>query len=190
MKIAIIFHSVCGNTYLLAKAFEQAFSQQGSQVSLLRVQDASWKKKEDVSLEEKQILLAMRALPEVTAKDLLEADLIIMGSPTYFGNVTAQMKMFMDSLGAVWFKGQLVGKKFIAFATAGNPEGGVSLCLQALHIFAHYMGMLSIPLPITTLPGENLNALGIVHYASGKYVNKLDLKTQKSVEAFVSFVTK
>lgn len=188
MKIVIVIHSVSGNTCLVGKAFQEEFLKAGHDVSLLRVSDPSWVEKLDISDKAREVLLAMVALPKARPQDLLDADMILMGSPTYFGNVTAQMKAFMDSTGGLWFKGQLVGKKFAAFVSAGNTEGGGDLCLAALHTYAKYMGMFSAPLPVTTLPGENVNSLGVIQYGNGKYAEILDAKTSKIVASFVHFL--
>ena len=177
MKAVIVFHSVCGNDYLVAKAFYQALKARGVDTGLFRVFDASWVEKPDLSVKAKQVVQAMRSLPEAEPQVLLDADLVIMGSPTYFGNVSAQMKAFMDATGCFWVQGKLSGKKFAAFTSAGNAEGGGDLCLQALHTYGKYMGMLSVPLPVKTLPGENLPALGVIHYSNGKYGEELDGKT-------------
>ena len=188
MKIVIVIHSVCGNTYLLGRTFKEEFLKAGHAVSLLRVADLSWVEKPDIPDKAREVLVSMRALPEAKPNDLLDADMILMGSPTYFGNVTAQMKAFMDSTGGVWFKGQLAGKKFAAFASAGNTEGGGDLCLAALHTYAKYMGMFSAPVPVTTLPGENVNPLGIIQYSNGKYAEVLDPQKSHLIVAFVHFL--
>ena len=162
MKAAIVFHSVCGNDYLVAKKFADALTASGVQIGLYRVADPGWVEKTDLSTVARENLYAMRTLPEATPQVLLEADLVVMGSPTYFGNVSAQMKAFMDATGGLWIKGKLAGKKFAAFTSAGNAEGGGDLCLQTLHTYGKYMGMLSVPLPVKTLPGENTPALGVI----------------------------
>jgi NAD(P)H dehydrogenase (quinone) len=190
MKAVIVFHSVCGNDYLVAKAFFQGLETRGINTGLFRVQDASWVQKSDLSVKAKEVLHVMRALPQATADILLDADLVIMGSPTYFGNVSAQMKAFMDSTGSLWFHGKIVGKKFAAFTSAGNAEGGGDLCLQALHTYAKYMGMLSIPVPVKAVLGENAPALGVIHYSDGKYAEELDAKTQCVVDGFCDFLVK
>ncbi len=99
MQIAIILHSVCGNTYLLAKTFAAAFSERGHTVLLRRVADTDWTLKPDTSEAATTELTAMRTLPEADPQDLLCADVILMGSPVYFGNVSAEMKAFMDATG-------------------------------------------------------------------------------------------
>ena len=190
MKAVIVFHSVCGNDHLVAKSFYQALKARGVDAGLFRVPDASWVEKPDLSVKAKEVVHAMRALPEASPQVLLDADLVIMGSPTYFGNVSAQMKAFMDATGGLWVHAKLAGKKFAAFTSAGNAEGGGDLCLQALHTYAKYMGMLSVPVPVTSLPGENLPALGVIHYSNGKYGEELDVKTRRGVDAFSEFLAK
>lgn len=186
-KAVIVFHSVCANDYLVALKFKEALSSSGIDVALYRVFDPLWVEKPDIPDAARNNVRAMRALPEATPAVLESADMVVLGSPTYFGNVSAPMKAFMDSTGGLWVKGKLAGKKCAVFTSAGNTEGGGALCLQALQTYAHYMGMLSIPVPVTVLPGENVSALGIIHYSQGKYGEVLDQKTQRMVDAFCAF---
>lgn len=182
MKAAIVFHSVCGNTYLVARVFEQALIAAGHQVSLLRVEDRDWVEKPGTPDTALAVFSAMRALPVARADDLLVSDVILMGCPVYFGNVSAQMKAFMDSTGGLWYQGKLVGRKFAAFVSAGNAEGGGDLALSALHLYAKYMGMLSLPLPVSVLLGMNANPLGIVQYSNGQLASEIDSKTIGLIE--------
>ncbi|MFH0753127.1 MAG: NAD(P)H-dependent oxidoreductase [Candidatus Omnitrophota bacterium] len=187
-KAVIVFHSVCGNDYLMALKFREALLSSGFETGLYRVADAAWVEKPDLSEVARNNVRAMRGLPEATPGVLETADVIVLGSPTYFGNVSAPMKAFMDATGGLWIKGKLAGKKCAVFSSAGNPEGGGALCLQALQTYALYMGMHSVSVPVTTLPGENLPALGIIHYSNGKYGEVLDQKTQRSIEAFCAVI--
>ncbi len=190
MNIAIIFHSMCGNNYLIADQFEKELKSIGAAVRLLRTPDQGWTEKPGISPAAQSNLRAMRAIPLATPDALIKADVIIMGSPTYFGNVSASMKAFMDSTGKLWVEGSLAGKKFAAFTSAGNPQGGGDLCLQALHTYAKYMGMLCVPLPVTALPGENTNALGIIHFSNGQYGENIDPLTARTIKGFSSFLVK
>jgi NAD(P)H dehydrogenase (quinone) len=187
-KAVIVFHSVCGNDYLVAKKFAEVLSSSGMEVSLARVADQGWVEKPDLSSVARDNVRAMRAVPEAAPALLETADVIIMGSPTYFGNVSGQMKTFMDSTGGLWIKAKLAGKKFAAFTSAGNTEGGGALCLQTLHTYAQYMGMHSVPVPVTTLPGESIPALGIIQYSNSKYAEVLDEKTQRAIKAFCEII--
>ncbi len=190
MKVSIVFHSVCGNTYLMARAFDEGLKAQGHVVRLYRVADPGWTAQADVPPKTEENLKTMRMLPEGSPESLADADLIILGSPTYFGNVSAQMKAFMDSTGGLWFHGKLAGKTCVAFASSGNTEGGGDLCLQAIHTYAKYMGMASLPVPVTLVPAENWPALGIIQYSNGKYAEALDQKTERAIKNYCAFLSK
>lgn len=184
MKTAIIFHSVCANTYLTAKAFHDAFEKKGQIVNLFRVADDDWKEQEDHNDLVKNVFREMHKLPIATPEDMLDSDLVLMGSPTYFGNVSAEMKTYMDSIALYWFSAKLAGKKIAAFTSAGNPEGGADLCLQAIHTFGKYMGMLSIPIPTNMIPGISTNAYGIIQYSQGAYADKPNDKLLSLIDRF------
>ncbi|MBF0485192.1 MAG: NAD(P)H-dependent oxidoreductase [Candidatus Omnitrophica bacterium] len=187
-KIAIVFHSLSGNSYSVAKSFEEAFKALGQEVGLYRVPDPAWVMKPDVPEASRKLLEAMLLVPLARPEVLLDADMILMGSPTYFGNVSSPMKAFMDQTGGLWFQGKLVGKKFAAFTSAGNTEGGADLCLQALGIYAQYMGMICFPMPVNILPGKDVNALGVIHYSAGKYSTGLDKKVLDQINNFSKWV--
>ncbi len=188
MKISIIFHSVCANNYLMAKAFYENLKIKKQDVSLFRVADPDWAEQESVPLVAKKNLRNMMALPMATPEAMFESDLIIMGSPTYFGNVSAEMKIYMDSIAKYWIKAELAGKRLAAFTSTGNPQGGGDLCLQVIHTFGMYMGMLCVPVPTTLISGADIHPFGIMHYSYSKYGEKLDKKTQTVIENFSEYL--
>ncbi len=166
--IAIVFHSVTGNTFFLAKLFASEFEKNGRRVRLLRVADpdvAHWQAMFPPAAE---VAAELASVPEARPEDLPEADLVVVGTPTYFGNVSAELKGFLDSTAMFYSSRKLEGKFFAAFATSGSPEGGASLALQTLLHFAQHAGMVALPVPLAAqLAGENGSAYGIVH-ASGE----------------------
>jgi NAD(P)H dehydrogenase (quinone) len=190
MKAVVVFHSIYGNDYLMARAFASELKSAGHAVGLYRVADPDWVEKPDISEKAREILREMMNTPEARPKVLESADVIIFGSPTYFGNVTAEMKAFLDSTGELWFHGKLIGKKCVAFTSAGNTEGGGVLCLQAIHTYAMYMGMACLPVPVTLVPGENWPALGIIHYSNGKQGETLDAKTERAIKNYCVYLAK
>ena len=62
--------------------------------------------------------------PAPTAEDAVRADVVIFGTPTRFGNVSSELKAYIDSLGGLWAKGALVGKAGSVFAGSAQPHGG------------------------------------------------------------------
>ena len=190
MKISIVFHSVCGNTYLMAKAFYESLSKKEKQTSVYRVLDDDWKPQDDVPPNAHKDLKEMMSLPVATPEVMLESDLILLGSPTYFGNVSAEMKAYMDSIAVYWFEAKLAGKKLAAFTSAGTEENGGDLCLHSICIFGHHLGMLSIPVPANIVPGESICPYGIVHYSRAKYAQALESKTSTAIDRYVEILLK
>lgn len=163
--VAVVFHSVCANTYLLAKEYQRALEREGARVSLWRLFDPNYAVTADAfpsSREYKEEILAVPLLE--SPAQVLECDALFLGSPTYFGNVSAPVKTFMDSFVDYWVEARLAGKWFGSFATAGTPYGGADFCLLALNTFAQHMGMVTISVP-SIVTGSVQPAYGIAHYS-------------------------
>ncbi|WP_313339891.1 flavodoxin family protein [Sedimentibacter sp.] len=169
-KVSIVFHSVCGNSYLMAKEFFNEFKNHNAEVQILRVNDPNYSelaKQFNIAGQYKNEIISVE---EAKAEKLLYSDIIIIGSPTYYGNVSGAMKSFMDSFSPYWADSKFWGKKAFAYTTAGNAEGGGDMCLNAINIFAQHMGMTPVPVPADLLTGQNFPAYGLIHYV-GDYSN-------------------
>ncbi|MCT4618150.1 MAG: flavodoxin family protein [Marinisporobacter sp.] len=184
MKISIVFHSVCGNTYLMAKAFYDCLKKQGKEVSLYRVKDDDLEKWASIFPVVTEYLEEMYKIPVVTPEAMLQSDHIVLGSPTYFGNVSSEIKAYMDSASVFWVDGKLVGKKLTAFTSASNPEGGGDLCLQAINTFGQHMGMISIPVPSNLLSNKSFPAYGLIHYSGGLGDKRPDDHVYAAIEKY------
>ncbi len=167
-RCSIIFHSVCGNCYIIAAAFRDALDAAGLDARLYRVEDP------DLHIWANQLESAndyyeeISSLPVANSETLLKSDLIVLGSPTYFANVSAEMKQFMDFSSIYFDDGLLSGKYFACFTSCSLIEGGGTLCLQNMIHYAQHMGLIHIPL------GRQVNHIddkqpvsGILH-CSGK----------------------
>lgn len=62
--------------------------------------------------------------PVITARQLAEADGVLLGFPTRFGMMAAQMKAFLDSTGGLWQSQALAGKPAGLFFATGTQGGG------------------------------------------------------------------
>ena len=134
-----------GTNYQLAKWAEEAALEAGAEVRVLKVQELApidavnanpaWKKLTD---DTKDVQVA-------TSEDLVWADAIIFSSPTRFGNVTAQIKNFMDQQGGVWAEGKLMNKVVSAMASAQNPHGGQEQTIQAIYTTMMHWGAIIVP---------------------------------------------
>jgi NAD(P)H dehydrogenase (quinone) len=79
--------------------------------------------------------------------DLREADGVIFGSPTRYGNMTAQMKQLIDSTATLWLKGEMEGKPAGVFTSTATTHGGQETTLLTMMIPLLHLGMLIVGLP-------------------------------------------
>ena len=120
-KFTIVFHSVCGNTYQIADCFYRALQERGQEAALYRTADASFESGERRSDEFKHLQAAIDAVPVIEeAAQVLGSDVLLLGSPTYYGCVSAQMKAFMDSFEKLWVEAPTAGMYFGCFTSAGD----------------------------------------------------------------------
>ena len=147
MKIKIVFYSMYGHTYKMAEAVaEGAREITGAEVEILQVAELV----PDSVLEESGAKKAREAFAHIpTAKpgDLADADAIIFGTPTRFGNMCAQMRNFLDQTGGLWAQGALVGKVGSVFASTGTQHGGQETTLTSFHSTLLHQGMVVVGLP-------------------------------------------
>jgi NAD(P)H dehydrogenase (quinone) len=110
--------------------------------------------------------------PYVSSADLAECSGIVMGSPTRFGNMSSALKFFIDSTGADWMKGTLIGKPAGVFTSTSSLHGGSETTLLTMAIPLLHHGMLYVGLPYseeelsTTTTGGSL--YGATHVTWGK----------------------
>lgn len=149
MKVLVVFYSAYGHIYRMAEAMAEGVREvEGANVELRKVAETL---PPDV-LERTGIAAAQEAfahVPLATLEDLAKADAIIVGTPTRFGNMCAQMRAFLDATGAMWMKGTLVGKVGSAFTSSATQHGGQETTILSTHnTFLHH-GMVVVGLPYT-----------------------------------------
>ena len=147
VKILIPFYSRNGSTEALAKAIAEGARAEGAEVTLRRAREIvsrevmasapGWTENADRMNAEYQ------APSEADAE---AADAIIFGTPTRFGNVSSELKAYVDSLGGLWFQGKLVGKAGSAFASTGSQHGGNESTPLTMYNFMVHLGMIIVPL--------------------------------------------
>ena len=87
--------------------------------------------------------------PYATRDDLLDCAGLALGSPTRFGNMAAPLKYFLDSTGAEWASGALVGKPAAVFTSTSTMHGGQESTLLSMALPLLHHGMLLLGLPYT-----------------------------------------
>jgi NAD(P)H dehydrogenase (quinone) len=147
MKIQVVFYSMYGHIHLMAKAVvEGASTVDGAEASLWRVPELV---PEDqlVASGAKAAQSAFSQVPVIAPQQLAEADAIIFGTPTRFGNMAAQMRNFLDQTGKLWLEGSLVGKVGSVFTCTATQHGGQESTILSFHTTLLHQGMIVVGLP-------------------------------------------
>lgn len=94
----------------------------------------------------KETAEAMNSLYEPpTPTDAESADAIILGTPTRFGNMSSELKAYVDSLGALWYRGALNGKVGSVFASTSTLHGGNETTLFTMFPPLVHLGLIIVP---------------------------------------------
>ena len=147
MKVLVVFYSTYGHVHKMAEAIvEGAGEVGGAEVELRRVPETLPK---DV-LEKMGAVEAQKAfahIPVCTVEELANADAVIFGTPTRFGNMCGQMRQFLDATGQLWAKGALVGKVGSVFTSTATQHGGQESTLLTFHVTLMHHGFVVVGLP-------------------------------------------
>src|SRR5437870_9562473 len=117
--------------------------------------------------------------PDASIEDLEWADGIAFGTPTRFGNVAAQLKVFLDLAGELWERGALVDKVATSFTASQTDHGGQESTILALNNTLYHWGAIVLPLGYTV--HEVFNGGGNPYgasFTSGHSVSGPDEQTQ------------
>jgi NAD(P)H dehydrogenase (quinone) len=154
MKLLILYYSMFGHVHMMAEAVaEGAREVPGTEVILARVPETL----PLAVLEKTGALEAQKKfahIPVCTPKQLADADAVIFGTPTRFGNMCGQMRQFFDATGGIWKAGALVGKVGSVFTSSGTQHGGQESTLLSVHTTLLHHGMLIAGLPYS-FEGQN-----------------------------------
>lgn len=147
VKIQIVFYSMYGHIYRMAEAVaEGAKEVKDVDVGLYQVSELV---PPDV-LEKSGASKAKEAfahIPLAKVDQLVEADAIIFGVPTRFGNMCAQMRNFLDQTGGLWAKGALIGKVGSVFTSTATQHGGQETTIISSIITLLHQGMIIVGVP-------------------------------------------
>jgi NAD(P)H dehydrogenase (quinone) len=155
MKVLVVYHSVYGHVQSMAKAVQGGAQEvAGVEIVLRRVREfpeyvQHIEQEKGYSYQAYQSQLST---PECTLDDLQTADGVIFGSPTRYGNMTAQMKALIDSTAQLWLTGAMEGKPAGVFTSTATTHGGQETTLLTMMVPLLHLGMLIVGVPYS-LPG-------------------------------------
>ena len=143
-KVLVLYYSSYGHIEKMAGAVAAGAREAGAEVAVKRVPELV---PEDVA--RKSGFKLDQAAPVATVDELADYEAIILGVPTRFGNMPAQMKNFLDQTGGLWAKGKLVGKVGSVFTSTATQHGGQESTILATHTVLLHQGMVIVGLPYT-----------------------------------------
>ncbi len=145
VNVAIIYYSATGSVHEMALTAEEAAKATGANVRLRRVAELA--PPEAIASNEAWAAHA-KATADVdiaTADDIDWADVVVFGSPTRYGNIAAQLKQYLDTLGPLWVEGKLADKVYVGFVSTGTKRGGQEATLLALYNSVYHFGGILVP---------------------------------------------
>ncbi len=167
-NVLIAFYSRTGSVEALAKAVAEGAQAAGAEVRLRRAREFVGPGIMAKAPGWADAAARMNGLYEApTEADAEWADAIIFGTPTRFGNSSAELKAYIDSLGGLWFQGKLVGKVGSAFTSTGGMHGGNESTIISLYNPMAHLGFIIVPLgysdPLLFKAGTPYGASAVVN---------------------------
>ena len=145
LNVAVVYYSATGNVHALATALGEGAEKEGATVRLRRVRELAPDEAVDANPEWRAHLDAVEDVPLATHDDLRWADAYAFGTPTRFGNVSSQLKQFIDTTAALWAAGTFTDKPATGFTSAVNAHGGNEATLLALYNTMYHWGSIIVP---------------------------------------------
>ncbi|MEV6296683.1 NAD(P)H:quinone oxidoreductase [Streptomyces sp. NPDC004059] len=144
VKLAVIYYSSTGFSAEIAKEITEAGAKAGAEVRLLKAAELAPAAAINSNEAWAAHAAASAGIAEATAADVEWADAVIFGTPTRFGNISSQLKQFIDTLGGLWAQGKLANKVYSGFVTTATTHGGQESTLLALYNSIHHFGGLIV----------------------------------------------
>ena len=147
MKVLVVYYSLYGHVHQLAQAVAAGAQEiEGAEVVLRQVPE-TLSDEVIAAMGATEARKAMADVPVCTVSELEEADAIIFGTPTRFGNMCGQMRQFLDATGQLWMKGALVGKVAGVFTSSATQHGGQESTILTFYPTLLHHGMIVAGLP-------------------------------------------
>ncbi|MEK2476356.1 MULTISPECIES: NAD(P)H:quinone oxidoreductase [Streptomyces] len=184
VNVAVIYYSSTGTVAEMARLIADAAEHAGADVRLRRVAELAPQSAIDSNPAWAANAAATADILEATHDDILWADAVLFGTPTRFGNVTSQLKQFIDTLGGLWQQGRLADKVYSGFTATQSKHGGQESTLLALYHTVHHFGGILIA-PGYTDPAKfaDGNPYGTSHVGGPETPVDADARTATRIQA-------
>ena len=171
-KILVLYHSRLGSVEKLATLIARGInSVEGAEAVLRTVPNIS------ANTEISERAVPESGAPYASLDDLKKCDGLVLGSPTRFGNMSAEMKFFLDSTSSLWMSGELQGKPAAVFSSSSSMHGGQESTLLSMMnpLLHHGMLIAGIPYSEPSLSKTNTGGTpyGATHVAGSNNQNPI-----------------
>jgi NAD(P)H dehydrogenase (quinone) len=140
VKLAVIYYSMGGTNYQLAKWAAEGAKEAGAEVKILKAHELAPQSAIEKNPAWKALVEETKNIGEASSADIEWADAIIFSTPTRFGVMASQMKQFLDTQGGLWAQGKTVNKVVSAMSSAQNPHGGQEATILSLYTAMYHWG--------------------------------------------------
>ncbi|MDP1908834.1 MAG: NAD(P)H:quinone oxidoreductase [Hyphomicrobium sp.] len=137
-KVLVLYYSSYGHIEKMAGAVADGAREAGADAVVKRVPEL---------VPEEVARKSGFKLDQAAPDELADYDAVIIGTPTRFGNMAAQMKNFLDQTGGLWAQGKLIGKVGSVFSSTASQHGGQETTIIATQIVLLHQGMVIVGLP-------------------------------------------
>jgi NAD(P)H dehydrogenase (quinone) len=151
MKALIVYYSTYGHVYRMATLVAEGVKEVPGVEPVVRtvpelIPQSVIESREDMKTGREM----QHGVPLVTMDDFREAGAIAFGTPTRFGNVSAQLKNQIDRLTSLWLRGELEGKPAGVFVSTSSLHGGQETTILTLMAPLLHLGMILVGVPYST----------------------------------------
>jgi NAD(P)H dehydrogenase (quinone) len=150
-KVLVLYYSSYGHIEKMAEAVAAGARETGAHVDIKRVPETA-----PVEIAKAAHFKLDQDAPVASVEDLADYDAVILGIPTRFGRMPAQMAAFLDQAGGLWAGGKLNGKVGSVFASTATQHGG-----QETTLFSGITNLLHFGMVIVGLPYSFQGQMGL-----------------------------
>lgn len=141
-KVLVLYYSTYGHLETMASAVAEGARAAGATVDIKRVPETV-----PEEIAKTAYFKLDQSAPVASIADLEQYDAIVVGAPTRFGRMPAQMASFLDQAGGLWARGALNGKVGGAFTSTATQHGGQEMTLFSIITNLLHFGMVIVGLP-------------------------------------------
>ena len=165
LNIVVLIYSKKGSTLQLAEEICKGIdSVNNVKANLRRVDELK-------QTQQLRMLEKYENVQVITKRDITDCHGLILGSPTRFGNMAAELKYFIDQTLDVWISGELIGKPGAVFTSTGSLHGGQETTLLSMMLPLLHHGMLLVGIPYSE-PGLSETKTGGTPYGASHVTNE------------------